>query len=189
MFQHPVCIRDDNFALLRIYDLASLQGNTWCTRLIYRASSVPRYVLILVVLLAGRWKLVVRIGQFSFHDSILASCLNLIVVDNSLSAHDDERPKLTKDRPRRHDANGSTFVRMRNKISINKISLLRIIYDDFVELLVFVEEKVTVSKSNASCRFRRKHVKTLSSSEHGESSAPVISATLKIPELIDFSLS
>src|SRR5438046_9838467 len=99
MFQHPVCISDDNFALLWIYNLASLQRNTWCARMIYRASSVPCYILVLVVLLAGRWKLVVWIGQFSFYDSILSSRLDLIVIDNSFSAHNDERSKLTTDRP------------------------------------------------------------------------------------------
>src|SRR5438045_4453666 len=103
MFQHPVRIRDDNLALFWIYYLTSLQRNTWCTGVIYCASSMPRYVLVLIVLLAGRWKLVVRIGQFAFHDPIFSSCLNLIIIDDSLSAHDDERSKFTKNRPRRHN--------------------------------------------------------------------------------------
>lgn len=150
---------------------------------------MPRDKLVAVVGLS-RWRqLVFGNRELAFDVAPFSRSLLVVVVDDFATPDDDLGPKLSEDGPRRHHADGSTFIGVRNDLPLNQVSLGLIIDDNLKQMFMLLEEQVGVTEPNAPRRLCRQHVQSLTAAKQGKRSHAVLPPALEIPVLVDFFLA
>jgi hypothetical protein len=156
MLEHPIGVINVHSPLLDLR-LADRCLDSWCSLVVDRAGTVPRNVLILVVRLTFN-EPIARVGDLALNGTLSTSLGGFVVINHAPASNNHARAKLPENRASRNDSYRATLVRMGDDLTLNHVSLLVIVNDDFMQFQVFRKEQITVPKTNATSRLGGKHV-------------------------------
>ena len=186
---HPVFLGDGDLFSFGIGGAFGRHGDAGGAGMVDAAGAVPGHILVLVVGLARAGEAIVGVGELPLDVTVGAGGGDVVVVDDTSAAHDDAGAEFTKDGAGGDDADGPTFVRVRNDLTIDEISLGVVVDDDLEEFLMFLEEEVAVAESDTAGGFGGEHVETGAPAGDGEGSAAISTLALQMTPSIDLGLA
>ena len=189
VFEHPVGACHVDFAFLAVDELSVGHRDGGDAGVVHAACAVPGDVAVPVVALTGAGQLVFGDGEFAFDVAVGTCGFGLVVVGDFLAADDDAGAEFAVDGAGGDDADGATFVGMRDERSFDEIAFGFFGQDDLEEVAVFLEEEIAVAEADAARGFGGEHVESVAFALDGEDADAVFAISFQATELVYFGLA